>query len=616
MSEDYQKYIDANRARNRELEERGVYDAATGLGCCGERVWKRTPVPGLRCARVPVTMLKDAEYSADLSAEAWKRLRCRHDFEYWCTVCATIKHKGKSHRGPFMLNAPQRRVLRMLEADRVAERPIRLIMLKARQWGGSTLIEMYMSWIQTVHRTNWHSLICAHVKDASHTLRAMCRGVIDNYPPELWEGDAPPRVRAFERSGNTLRIEGRNCNITLASSENYNAVRGGDYSMAHLSEAAFWKSSLKHTPADVLRAVCGSVAYLPYTLVAIESTANGVGDFFHSEWMRCTQGHGDKQCVFVPWYEIEMYRLPVADDEVPGLVSTFSPYERALWEDGRTLEMIKWYRHKAAEYPSAAMMQAEYPGTDVEAFVNSGCNVFAPDKVEALRKDCRAGSQGEVSADGTRFVPDSRGAMTQWKAPAPGAEYVVAVDIGGRTMHADWSVIAVMRRGSRPEVCAQWRGHIDHDLLAARAVAVARYYNTALLVVESNTLESGAGGADPSLSVLSRMAQTYPNMYMRQSEDRLVPQGTDRVGFHTNRRTKPLLISTLIEYVREGKYVEHDHEACNELSTYTQTPAGGYEARKGTHDDILMTRALALHVMETSAPAASDVDDLLEQPSW
>ena len=48
---------------------------------------------------------------------------------------------------------------------------------------------------------------------------------------------------------------------------------------------------------------------MPETLIAIESTANGVGNYFHSEWLRCKEGRGDKHAVFVPWYEIDIYRL-------------------------------------------------------------------------------------------------------------------------------------------------------------------------------------------------------------------------------------------------------------------------------------------------------------------
>ena len=183
-----------------------------------------------------------------------------------------------------------------------------------------------------------------------------------------------------------------------------------------------------------------------------------------------------------------------------------------------------------------------------------------------------------------------------WEDVKDNESYIVAVDVGGRTERADWSVVAVLKYGERPEVVAQWRGHIDHDLLARRAVKIASYYNEALLVIESNTLESADESTSSSM-VLRRVAESYWNTYQRE-ESRNSGPGHNNLGFHTNSQTKAMLIDFLTEYVRDGKYIERDMMACDELMTYCRLPNGSYAARRGCHDDILMTRALALLVME------------------
>ena len=170
-----------------------------------------------------------------------------------------------------------------------------------------------------------------------------------------------------------------------------------------------------------------------------------------------------------------------------------------------------------------------------------------------------------------------------------------------------------------PTVVAQWRGHVDHDILARKSVAVARYYNTALLVIESNTYETAdyGGSSDSNLFILSRLAEEYPNIYRRESFDTLTRTRTTRVGFHTNRSTKAMLIAGLIEAVRDATYVERDPEACNELLTYRSLPNGAYAARDGRHDDILMTRAIALHVIRTSALATARMPQhFTQRQSW
>ena len=597
----------AENAR-RTAAARTPYDPITGEGSPLTRLPATDPEGNLR--RIPASMADDpALLVAGRDRHAWCTLRFRHDFEFWAATCVRIKDKLTGRDIPFILNRPQRRVLATLERMRLEGRPVRLIMLKARQWGGSTLVQMYMAWIQCIHHRNWHSLICAHVKDTAATIRGMYTKMLASYPDEYWEADTPHDFRPFERSVNTRVITGRDCRVTVGSSECQEAVRGADFAMAHLSEVAFWRATPSQSPEGFIRAICGGIARQPDTLIVLESTANGVGNYFHSEWLRSEARLSDKEAVFVPWYEIDMYTSTV--DDPAALWSSLSDYEKQLWQLGCTLEQIQWYREKRREYSSHHLMQAEFPTTAAEAFANTGSGVFSTEGIEALREWCSSGYRlgelataspllpGAMRVDG--FVDDPCGNLKVWSPPEAGPErYVVAVDIGGRTDRADFSVIAVIDRCSpdgRPAIAAQWRGHIDHDLLTAKAAAIASWYGNALLVVESNSLESsGDPDADNSLTLLSALNRHYPNLYRRRSPDSATRSLEQRVGFHTNRHTKAMVISHLISLVRDGAYVERDADACNELAVYERDPSGRYGARQGCHDDIVMTRAIGLWV--------------------
>lgn len=285
------------------------------------------------------------------------------------------------------------------------------------------------------------------------------------------------------------------------------------------------------------------------------------------------------------------------------LVKSLDEYERGLWRRGLTLEQICWYHMKRREFSSHKAMMAEYPSDDVEAFVNTGCSVFDRDAAERLRRDCTLpAAVGELGSEGI-FIPDPTGGLEVWEHPSDeaGARYMVTVDVGGRTDLADWSVASVMRTDRpRPRIVAQWRGHIDHDLLASGAIRLARHYRDALLVVESNTLEQEAGAGGGALYLLELANSSYPNIYRRQIRDSAGGRMESRVGFHTNARTKPLVVTALISAVREGSYVERDERAVNEMLSYEQKPNGSYGARRGHHDDILMTRAIGLYVWQNS----------------
>lgn len=607
---DFDEILRENK-RRMQLLGHGVYDPVAGDPADPDRVMVSVPVSGVGVVNVPKTMKADPDWKSMATSRDFEILRIRHDFEFWAAKCVRIRLKGQGRTGPLILNAPQRRVVRMLEKDRREGRPIRMVMLKARQWGGSTLVQMYFAWIQIVHRRNWNSLICAHVKDVAADLRGSIHNMLADYPERLWTDSEPPRFRSWQGAGNTREIAGRRCNVTITSSLGQDATRGMDFSLAHLSEVAYWQTSPKHSPADIIRNISGGIPMLPYTAIVMESTANGVGNFFHSQWMLAETGRSAYRPVFVPWYEIEIYRTPCRDPMQ--LWQSLTPYERMLWDKGLTLDMIQWYHDKRLEMYSDSAMQSEYPTDPVEAFVNSGAAVFESEHIEALRESCT----DPLSALKLSVCPHTAGLMAtpgpdgelkvwsppDWDSPHITDRYVVAVDIGGRSRSSDYSVITVFDRmpggaEGKTEIAAQWRGHADHDLIARYAARVGNAYRRALLVIESNTLESDYNGA--SDYILEELNESYRNVYVRARRDSATGVAMEsRVGFHTNRATKSLIISHLVGLVRDGAYVERDSDACDELATYEFRANGAYAARDGHHDDRLMTRAIGLYVIHT-----------------
>ncbi len=603
-----ERFLAENAERNRRLHSH--YDPVVGVGCCGDRVECR--VRGRGTVMVPRSMAADEEFAPEMEWEAHARCRIRHDFEFWCATCVHVKDKVTARIVPFVLNAPQRRVAAMLEEMRLGGRPIRLIMLKARQWGGSTLVQIYMAWIQIVLRRNWNSLICGHLKDAAAAIKGMYSRLLANYPPELWQEECAPRFAAYEKSRNVGVIAGRGCLVATGSAESQEAIRGYDIAMAHLTEVAFWRNSERHSPDGLVRSVCGSVALLPYTVIVMESTANGTGNYFHGEWLRARAGRSDKMPVFVPWHEIEIYRCPVGDAWL--LWQSLDYYERRLWNDeGLTLEMINWYHQKRKEYSSHALMKAEYPSNDIEAFASTSCSIFDPSHLDRLRRDCRPplwrgelvgdAPSGQASLRQLHPVAMAAGQLEVWSEPdmvaAPQAkQYVTVVDVGGLSDKADYSVITVIdacNLDRRPEVVAQWRGHLYHDLLAWKAAQIGLWYRRALLVIESNTLETEYTD-DSGGYILEILSHSYPRLYRR------MPGG--RLGFHTNVSTKSAVVNELMRQVRDGLYVERSAEAVDEMSWFERRQQGGYGAMTGRHDDMVMTRAIGLYIIATEATAA------------
>ena len=578
---------------------RDRYDPLTGVGCCGERLETGGNL-------VPRSVIDGNPLYAMMSPQQQERLRIVEDFEFWCARCVTIRDKMSGRSIPFVLNRPQRRLLAVMEEQRTAGKPVRVILLKARQWGGSTLVQMYLAWMQMVRHKGWNSLICGHLHATSKSIKRMYNLMLRRYPEELLDEDNGMKLRFTKLEGqpNVQQIEARECLVITGSARSEDAVRGYDISLAHLSEVAFWKESAMHCPDDVVRSVCGSIALKPETVIVLESTANGVGDFFHDEWLRANGGSSDKVPVFVPWYEIGIYHLPVEDAQA--LWEQMDDYEHELWNDGRTLEQINWYHSKRREYRCHALMMAEYPSSASEAFSTSGHHVFSREELDELEKTCPPApmAAGEMVADGVsgelakknvRFGMASNGLLKVWEMPVKQApqsvNYMVVVDVGGRSKGSDYSVIAVWcvpRHGIVPSIVAQWRGHIDHDQLAIKAMQIAEFYHKALLVIESNTLTNEAARAGESDFILEKLSRIYGKVYQR---------GKFKLGFHTNVKTKSKAVAELIATVRKHEYIERDIEAVNEMRVYEEHN-GHYGAQQGRHDDILMTRAIGLYLIK------------------
>lgn len=576
------------------------------------------------------------------------RLRCRYDFPFWAATFVKIKNKEGGDDVLFRLRHPQRILVSRFEKKRKGGMPIRLILLKARQWGGSTTTQIYMAWLQFFHQRGLNSLIIAHQGAASDEIKDMYDRMISQYPVEMLHelGEAysekEPKIISVGKSGSTQRVPQRNCKIKIGTAERPDGCRGGDYSLVHLSEVGIWKKTDGKSPEDIVRSACSGVLLRPLTMIVLESTANGTGNFFHTEYTAAADPEVPSQfdALFISWFQIEQYSMPFPDDasrldfarrlyanrnndnilsarEEPGR------YLWWLWQKGATLEAINWYIMERSGKNDHGVMASEFPSDDIEAFVHSGTMVFDRYQVEELNRTCRPprftgdvyakGDEGPEALENLRFHEDRQGQLSVWTLPESDNEveitdrYLTVVDVGGRSAKADWSVIVVFDRlnmieGGRPAVVAQWYGHCDIDRLAWKAAQVAAFYNDSLLVIESNTLETHdrerqIEGGDQSQYILNQLSDVYPELYARRRSEDEIMQGVPRkYGFHTNISTKPMIISTLVKVVRERLYTERDRRCLDEMLCYERKQNGSYGAITGRHDDLLMTRAIGLHI--------------------
>jgi hypothetical protein len=572
-------------------------------------------------------------------------LRFGHDFAFWAYYEIRIEDKETGEMVPFKLNHPQILVLNKCEELRKAGEPIDLIICKARQWGGSTFCIFYQEWIGLYCATKHSFAVCAQTKSVAGNITKMLMRAMETY--DAWSLRLPVNEKLEivkdSTSGEYVIRDSHGNQVTrstirIGSVENPDALRGYSGEGAHHSEVGVWKDTPEKRPADLIRSIEGGILHRPNAMKVKESTPKGAGNFFHAEYMRAKNGKSSATPLFIAWWQIPHDTLPIKDYE-EFIIWLYShkdedfpnenwldsgKYYWHLWELGATLEGINWYRHARKGVDDFADMASEAPSDDIEAFQFSGTKVFSLESIEELRKGCcppkwkgelyGKDSKGADALEEIEFDCITNGRLWVWAKPdtsiAMTNRYLVAVDVGGRSKKADWSVIRVFDRfamqkefGGKPVLVAEQRYHTDHDLLAYDAARIAKWYNNALLVIESNTLETRDQERDTDGNmteyILDTIADIYDNLYARKASAEQIKQGVPkRWGFHTNTSTKPQIIGNLIGCIRDQLWVERSDYCCTELALYQKNEKGQFSAPpgEGMHDDVVMCTAIALWI--------------------
>ena len=411
--------------------------------------------------------------------------------------------------------------------------------------------------------------------------------------------------------------------------------------MAHFSEVAYWKTTDGKSAEQVITNIDSNILERPLTMEISESTANGMAGYFYDEYQMAKEGTSSRKAIFIPFFFIENDMIRFKDkketrlfilDLLEGRDVTTSPndnsepgqYLWSLWEKGATLEHIKWYIKKRASFHDHASMASEAPSDDVECFKYSGNLVFNIYTIEVMRERYVSPPEfiGDISqSEKTKRIiltKNPNGLLRIWKRPddtRTSNEYLVIVDVGGRSKNSDPSCITVINRwnlrfsGGKPEVVARWHGHIRYDWLAYKAVKIARYYKNALLAFESNTFDKKKSEAsefveegDHIRGILKKIEDIYPNLYMRAATDpEDIRNGIyKKIGFQTNKKTKQDMVDNFIVAFEDDMFIDPDERMYKEASKYEQRPDGSYGniPGRGNHDDILMTDMIGALISE------------------
>jgi len=318
-----------------------------------------------------------------------KRARLKAELEFYARNCLKIRTKtGEVH--PFEFNKAQRFIHERLEEQKAATGKVRALILKGRQQGCSTYVGA-----RYYHATTWahgrRTFILTHEDAATQNLFEMVNRYHEHCPVFV-------RPSTSAANAKELFFDKLDSGYKVGTAGTKGVGRSSTIQLFHGSEVAFWPHAETHA-AGVLQAVPDADG----TEVILESTANGVGNFFHQKWRDAERGVGDFIAIFVPWFWQEEYRKAPPD----GFALDAEEQEYAdLY--GLTLEQMAWRRNKIAELKDAALFKQEYPATAAEAFQMSGHDSYIkPELVAKARKTtCDPSGPLVIGLDPARFGDD------------------------------------------------------------------------------------------------------------------------------------------------------------------------------------------------------------------
>lgn len=534
------------------------------------------------------------------------------------------------------------------------DRPVRALIPKFRQggittWGLGRFVHIGQTRADRMMMLMLHDL---ELSEPMHMrLETMVKGIGGNMLEED-EPRLPKQAITTNKTGRELGFAtGSLIQITTAG-KTTGIGRGNTIHHVHATEIPSWPN-----PSKVMKGLKESVPELPMfeSSIILESTSEGVGDWWYWACMQAYEGKGSYELIFLPWWLELAYgaRDPLPDD----LRRAWTPGERALAdclevplepeeedlgkrilreapEYGVTfltpdmvVQKLLWRRRKIEDLEADAKIgmsghetfMQEYPADLMESFRGSGRPVFTSRSINFHRVRKLDGSDVEIIVpapqrarilqvdtviDGMKEKPvfdlreDAGGPLHVWKGAVPGEKYIVGGDSSSGEGD-DFSAIQVLlNRLDRLEQVAVWHGKVGRIELAYITAWLARAYNNGLIVPE------WTGAGEEYVNQLMRIRWPGRRIYHRKV---LSKKGDakekERPGFDMQEGSRGALIENLYQLLKTPVPIIRHRDTLMELEQFRIDDKGRPDHPPGGHDDLLMAFGMAAYARnEHAAP--------------
>ncbi len=479
----------------------------------------------------------------------------------------------------------------------------RHVILKARQLGFTTFIDL---WIldEILFNTNRDALVIAHtITDATEIFDKKIDYAIRNMSEEV-KGASFKLVRNSAKKIQVVVDYGPEKGSTSGIQVS-NSGRSGTYFYVHISE--FAKLCMLY-PQRAKEVETGTFPAVPFDgNIFIESTAEGMAgrfyELFNEGWpTRSGITPMKSRVMFLPHFynwqyddsEMEKITDVIPTSQMEMCEIDWSEYknEHSLSDKEITYYYMKWLQMGGKNSTDAVhKLHQEYPTTPEEAFLSTGQTYFPTAKVFSQMQTVKAGTRGELTVNekgDVTFLEHSSGSLEIFEKPQKGMRYVIGGDTSEGLAHGDKQVLYVLSH--KTEKCvAVYRSNVPPDEFIGVAYNVGKFYNWALLAIESN--KDGLWVNDG----LDKMG--YINLYYRKIFDDITKNVTKFFGWKTTSATRPFSLAALkAVFLRltDGFPLA----ILTEMVTFLRNAKGRPEALAGKYDDVVMAASIAYAVLQ------------------
>lgn len=448
--------------------------------------------------------------------------------------------KGKEGKGliPFILKPAQ------LDIFNTIQKYNRIIIMKARQIGFSTAVTGFL-YHTTIITEGVTSAIVGYNNDLTAEL-------LDKI--KTFYGTTPNALKPTIHYNSKYEISFPKVDskiLVLPSTENVG--RGYTIHNALLTEVPFWdKAEEKMVTLEASVPIDGKII--------IESSPGAVGDYFHRMWV--SQNDYIKKEYGWWWNYTE-----------------------------EEIEIIRRRMNNPRKFNNNYALE----------FLISGRAVFTQDAINLQRKGIlKVGDKVKLD-DGSEHIVREEEGFRMYKPPEPRHFYAVGADCSEGVTGGDYSVAVIIDKGSGEEV-GFWRGHIAPDKFGKILNKWGRYYNNALMVVESEA------HGNVVLNILKQLL--YPSLYFRPARfDTIGNPFSDKLGWKTTKLTRPILLDEFELMTREGSLKLHSKEIMDEMNVFVFNDANNMVAMESYNDDAIFAASIACQGLKVlSATPSTQLD--------